>query len=252
MLFFIILFSLWHGTVTGNAVFVLDEGVTAEQIAVIASLAEPGTETKMLSEVSLDLGGYIVFSHLDDASNTAVIKQKESNIFVSGNVQDAITVMREQDYKSLLEKYGEITVVDGKIVEQQPATDVSVEQQPVPEIEAMTPVSFMEQYASWDDAVVVIGEKAPTGQLIAAVHLAGKYGSKVVKDSSVQDITSMHAISLGPALLNSVSAAAIEQGARASGSFYVYENEETGSAILVVAGETSQETRKAVRSLLAN
>lgn len=266
---------------TGSAVFVLDERVTADQIAVIASLADAGTETKMLSEVSLEQGGFIVFSNLDDASDTAVIKQEQGNVFVSGNVQDAIKVMLEQDYQSLLEKYEEITIKNGQIVEQQPEEIPVVEQEAVPNVEIsvgveeeievepdveveteveaepelmeepLTPALFMEQYVeSGDKAVVVIGEKAPTGQLIGALHLAGKYGLDVVKDTSVQDITSLHAISLGPAFVNALSAEAIEQGAVASGLYYIYEDKEAGTAILVVAGDNAQETRRAVKSLL--
>src|SRR3989338_2241730 len=117
---FALLFVLsLHGTITGQAVFVLDEDVTADQIATIATLAGPGDETKMLSEISLDSGqGYIVFSGLDDG-DTATIKEDEGNIYVSGNVEDAISVIQNNDYAQLLEEYGTLEILNGEIVEEE-------------------------------------------------------------------------------------------------------------------------------------
>ncbi len=108
-----------HGTITGQVIFVLDDDVTADQIATIAALAGPGDETKMISEVSLDSGqGYIVFSGLDDG-DTATIKESDGNIYVHGNVDAAVEVLSDSDYSQLLEdNQGVIEIVNGEIVEE--------------------------------------------------------------------------------------------------------------------------------------
>src|SRR3989338_4964340 len=113
---FALLFVLsLQGTLTGKAVIVLDEGVTGEQIAEIASLASSGDETKMLSEVDLSQGGLLIFTRLDDG-DTAAIKESDGNFYITGNVHDAVAVMQSADYKSLVEEHGVVEIVDGEIV----------------------------------------------------------------------------------------------------------------------------------------
>ncbi|MBI4896704.1 MAG: hypothetical protein HY832_04120 [Candidatus Aenigmarchaeota archaeon] len=52
---------------------------------------------------------------LDDG-DTAAIKEKDGNYYVTGNVHDAVKVMQSADYKSLIEEYGVVEIVDGQIV----------------------------------------------------------------------------------------------------------------------------------------
>ena len=133
LLFVLLLVFSLQGTLTGRAVFVLDDDVTADQIATIATLAGPGDETKMLSEVSLDAGGYIIFSGLDDG-DTAIIKENNGNIYVKGNVEDAISVIKNSDYKQLLEESGTLEIVNGEIVvEEEPVVEEVVEEEVVEE-----------------------------------------------------------------------------------------------------------------------
>ncbi len=116
LLFVLLLVLSLQGSLTGRAVFVLDDDVTADQIATIATLAGPGDETKMLSEISLDTGGYIIFSGLDDG-DSAIIKKSDGNIYVKGNLEDAVAVIKNSDYKELLDTYdGVLEIVNGEIV----------------------------------------------------------------------------------------------------------------------------------------
>lgn len=117
LLFVLLLLLSFQGSLTGRAVFVLDDDVTADQIATIATLAGPGDETKMLSEVSLDAGGYIIFSELDDG-DSAIIKESGGNIYVHGNLEDAAVVIKNSDYNELLEEYGILEIVNGEIVKE--------------------------------------------------------------------------------------------------------------------------------------
>ncbi|PIN79640.1 hypothetical protein COV16_03160, partial [Candidatus Woesearchaeota archaeon CG10_big_fil_rev_8_21_14_0_10_34_8] len=57
LILLILLSSGYNGNLIGRAVIVLDEGVNADQISVIAELAGSGDETKMMSEVDLSQGG---------------------------------------------------------------------------------------------------------------------------------------------------------------------------------------------------
>ncbi len=133
LLFVLLLVFSLQGTLTGRAVFVLDDDVTADQIATIATLAGPGDETKMLSEVSLDTGGYIIFSGLDDG-DTAIIKENNGNVYVKGNVEDAISVIKNSDYKQLLEESGTLEIVNGEIVvEEEPVVEEVVEEEVIEE-----------------------------------------------------------------------------------------------------------------------
>src|SRR3989338_7506260 len=118
-------FSL-QGTLTGKAVIVLDDGVTAEQIAEIATLASSGDETKMLSEVDLSQGGLLIFTRLDDG-DTAAIKESDGNFYITGNVHDAVAVMQSADYKSLVEEHGVVEIVDGQIVVEEVEEEVQEE-----------------------------------------------------------------------------------------------------------------------------
>ncbi|MBI5001803.1 hypothetical protein HZC31_00290 [Candidatus Woesearchaeota archaeon] len=118
-------FSL-QGTLTGKAVIVLDEGVTAEQIAEIATLASSGDETKMLSEVDLSQGGLLIFTRLDNGG-TAAIKERDGNFYITGNVHDAVAVMQSADYKLLVEEYGVVEIVDGQIVVEEVEEEVQEE-----------------------------------------------------------------------------------------------------------------------------
>lgn len=119
-LLFVILFSLFafQGTMTGNAVIVLDDGVTADQIAEIAKLASSGDETKMLSEVDLTQGGLLIFTRLTDG-DTAAIKMDNGNYYVTGNVHDAVSVMQAENYKQLVEQYDIVEIVNGEIVKEE-------------------------------------------------------------------------------------------------------------------------------------
>lgn len=127
-----------QGTLTGKAVFVLDDEVTADQIATIATLAGPGDETKMLSEIDLDAGsGYIIFSALDDG-DSATIKEKDGNIYVAGNIDDAVEVLSDTDYPQLLEDNdGIIEIVNGEIVEDVEEEEEVEQEEKVEEIEAV-------------------------------------------------------------------------------------------------------------------
>lgn len=133
---FILLFVLsLQGALTGKAVIVLDDGVTADQIAEIAKLASSGDETKMLSEVDLTQGGLLIFTGLNDG-DTATIKEKEGNFYVTGNVHDAVKVMQTEDYKSVVEQYGAVKIVNGEIVEKNKETkEEQTMQEPTTKVE---------------------------------------------------------------------------------------------------------------------
>lgn len=151
VLAFILLFVFsLQGTLTGKAVIVLDEGVTADQIAEIASLASSGDETKMLSEVDLNQGGLLIFTKLNDG-DTATIKESGGNFYVTGNVHDAVEVMQTEDYQSLVKEYGAVEIVNGEIVveeevvaeeiiEETPVVEAVIEQTPVVEEVVEEPV----------------------------------------------------------------------------------------------------------------
>jgi hypothetical protein len=111
---------------------------------------------------------------------------------------------------------------------------------------------FMSSYVeiAYSDVVVVIGENAPTGHLLGALRLASMYGLDVVVDTDIDDISSLKAISLGGASVNTVSGQAIDDGAVRSGLYYLYENKETYGVILIVAGDSPKGTRDAVNVLL--
>ncbi len=116
--------------------------------------------------------------------------------------------------------------------------------------EAMTIEEFMTTLSS--QTLVVIGENAPIEHLISALQLAGKFGLRVVKESDVEDISAVHAISVGSGSVNALSASILEQSTDTSneGDYFIYEDKKTGTVILVVAGETPKVTRKAVQNLL--
>ena len=115
LILLILLSSGYNGNLIGRAVIVLDEGVNADQISVIAELAGSGDETKMMSEVDLSQGGMLIFSGLNDGE-TALIKENKGNIYVSGNVNDAVAVLNK-DYEKLLEENnGVIEIVNGEVV----------------------------------------------------------------------------------------------------------------------------------------
>ncbi|MEK6921210.1 MAG: hypothetical protein AABX82_04965, partial [Nanoarchaeota archaeon] len=128
-------FSL-QGTLTGKAVIVLDEGVTADQIAEIAGLASSGDETKMLSEVDLTQGGLLIFTNLNDG-DTAAIKESGGNFYITGNVHDAVEVMQTENYKSLVEQYGILEIVNGEIVVEEEVVEEEVVQEEVVEEEVV-------------------------------------------------------------------------------------------------------------------
>ncbi len=116
VLFLILLSFGGFSGLTGHAVIVLDDGVTADQISVIAKLASTGDETKMLSEVDVSQGGMLIFSGLDDGS-TAKLLKKNGNIYVKGNVKDAVEVLKNENYEALLqENDGVIEIVNGEII----------------------------------------------------------------------------------------------------------------------------------------
>ncbi len=129
VIFLIIL--VFQGTVTGNTIIVLDDNVAADQIAEIAKLASTGDETKMLSEVDVTQGGFLIFTNLNDG-NSATIKKDNDNYYVTGNVYDAVKVMQNENYKELVKQQGVVEIIDGEIIVEESAEEV-VEEEPIVE-----------------------------------------------------------------------------------------------------------------------
>ncbi len=258
----VLVFFSYGKNLTGRAVFVLDDTVTGDQIAVIAKLADFDDETRMLSEVNLDEGGYVVFKSLSDSGN-AMIKESGGYITVTGNVKDAVDVMKKEDVESLLEKYnGIIEIVDGEIVvkeeieeekveeiiEEEKVEEIieeekveEIEEEKVEEIdeekmeeiievvESMTIADFITDIPS--NTVVVIPSGLSSDAMLGAVILAGGLDVHVVKAA---------AYTSGPAIILGGDATAL----------FTLNIDEEGNPVLVISPETKSQMRKAVRILI--
>lgn len=233
---FLLFFFSFKGSPTGNAtedIVILGEEVITweiplEEVAEETADETTETETSEEGEAAAETG-------------TTTTEMSEEEVVEEAATEEEIVEEVSADLTE--EEVAELELEDVAVAEE------TQEEQP----ETITVAAFMEDATkSPNNVVVVIGENAPTGALIIALQLAGKYGFSVVKDNTIDELSSLHAIALGPASINSVSAAALEQGAVASdeGAYFLYENTEADSAVLVVAGETPKETKKAVKELL--
>lgn len=240
---FLLFFFPFRGSPTGNAtedIAILGEEVTTGEIPPEEGGEETivettGTEAGEEAEAVVEIGAAITETEEETGTTSAETEMSEEGVAEEAAMNEVFTDMREQEEAVSVEE----DIEPEEIQEEQPET--------------ITVAAFMEDtIKSPNNVVVVIGEDAPTQSLIIALNLAGKWGFHVVKDSAISELSSVHAISLGPASVNEVSAAALEQGAVASdeSAYFMYENAETDSAVLVVAGQTPQETRRAVKELL--
>lgn len=230
MYFFFLLIVLFsqQKTPTGQAVLLFDSIVDTEKIEIVDATIQLGEQEIIVVDVQ----------------EPEEIPKESVEIVGEVKIEEEVVVENIQQVSDEL-----VEEIEAPLEKVEDQTALSPEEVPLVQ-EAMTIEEFMTTLSS--QTVVIIGENAPIEHLISALQLAGKFGLRVVKESTVEDLFALHAISLGSGYVNTLSASALEQGAIASdeGNYFIYENKETGSVILVVAGGTPKETRKAVHDLL--
>lgn len=242
----IVLFSQ-QKTPTGQAVLLFDNGFTDNAEDVQEGILIQEESSAPLIEQGEQSNEGIVAGIVDAEKIEIVdasIQSGKQEITEKVKVEEEVVVENIQQVSD-----GLVEEIEAPLENVEDQTALSSEElHPVQE--AMTIEEFMVTLSS--QTVVIIGENAPIEHLISALQLASTFGLHLVKESTVEDLFALHAISLGSGYVNAVSAFALDQGAIASdeGNYFIYENKETGSVILVVAGVTPKETRKAVHDLL--
>jgi hypothetical protein len=107
----------FDAVLTGHVVMVFDNGIDAEYIAYVANeLASPGDSALTIDEADLTQSNMLIFSGLDDG-DSAKIQERDGNKYVSGNVKDAIEVLKNENVDALLAGGdGVIEILDGEVV----------------------------------------------------------------------------------------------------------------------------------------
>lgn len=252
--FLLLFFFSFNGTLLGNTILVLDTEVITNPLDDYATFLENGEVVEVVDVSVLSESESYEEENPEEPIEEVEVPEEvmpqevtsdeeeveESQETFEGEYEEWIVEegYQEETEEDMEEEVGEEEKLEEEIVEK-------IEEEP---IEPVTIDIFMEDSSQFSNTVIIIGENAPTETFISALQLASTYGFKIVKDSDIEDISTMRAIALGSSSVNAVSAAALEQGAVASdeGAYFIYENKETGGVVLVVAGEN----RRAVRDLL--
>lgn len=255
--FLLLFFFSFNGTLLGNTILVLDTEVITNPLDDYATFLENGEVVEVVDvSVLSESESYEEENPEEPIEEVEVPEEVMPQEVTSdeeeyqGETEETEEGLLEVDepVEGLGEEFGEKSELEQEVREEEKLEEEIVEKIEEEQIEPVTIDIFMEDSSQFSNTVIIIGENAPTETFISALQLASTYGFKIVKDSDIEDISTMRAIALGSSSVNAVSAAVLEQGAVASdeGAYFIYENKETGGVVLVVAGEN----RRAVRDLL--
>ncbi len=264
---FLLLFLFsFKGPLLGNTILALETDVVTDSLEDYATfLADQGMVDVVNGGIPLEIDAA---TPSEEISGEEIREEIFEEPYEKGTEETEFLELEEPELEEELEvredevKEEPIKEVQKEVLEEEEIKAKDEEELELPEeleeiqeelSETITVAAFMEDtIKSPNSVVVIIGENAPAETLMSALQLASIYGFKIVKDSAIEDISTVRAIALGSSSTNSVSASAFEQGAVASeeGPYYIYEDRETSGIVLVVAGATPRETRKAVKELL--